>query len=75
MRSYANCSEMVLILPTVLYSTRLALLLKGYYSRAKLLTMKFQVGVWPAAPCTSNLRNKCNNNCHELALKPHRGYI
>ena len=50
MRSNANCSEMVLTsLTIVLYSSRLAMLLEGYrvYLRAKLFTMKFQVGVWP----------------------------
>ena len=28
-----------------------------------------------AASCTFNLHNECNNNRHQFALKPHRGYI
>ena len=73
MRGNANCSE---IIPTsltiVLYSTQLALLLE-FKSR----TVNYEISSrCMAASRISNLRNECNNdNHHELALKPQRGYI
>ena len=51
----------------VLYSIRLALLLEGIF---KSPTVYYEISSRRmAASCTSNLRNECNNNRHEFALK------
>ena len=70
MRGDANCSEMVLTsLTIVLYSL---CYLKGIF---KSRTVYYEISSrCMAASCTSNLHKECNNNRHELALKPHRGY-